>query len=103
LKKSHLVGVFFLFGILGLLAFFPETAFAQFAGNAFESKMQNLTMKLITVMLPLMSVIGLIYAVILALTGDGAARPRIVMVIACSVIGFLAPHIISWFQSAAGQ
>ena len=68
----------------------------------FESRMKGLTNQLMTVVLPLMSVLGLVYAVILALTGDCGAKGRIVMVIICSVVGFLAPHIISWFQAAVG-
>lgn len=88
--------------VVAVMAFMPDVAHAQFAGG-FESKMQGLTTKLITVILPLVSVLGLVYAVILALTGDGSAKGRIIMVIVCSIIGFLAPHIIGWFQSAAGQ
>lgn len=88
--------------VVAVMAIMPDVAHAQFAGG-FESKMQGLTTKLITVILPLVSVLGLVYAVILALTGDGSAKGRIIMVIVCSIIGFLAPHIIGWFQSAAGQ
>ena len=91
--------------ILLALAFallFVELTSAQIMGNVFESKMQNLTNSLITVVLPFLSVLGLLYAVILALFGDGAARGRIIMVIVCSIIGFLAPHIIGWFQSVTG-
>lgn len=91
-----------LIAIVSVFALMPDLAHAQYAGG-FESKMQGLTTKLITVILPLVSVIGLVYAVILALTGDGAAKARIIMVIVCSIIGFMAPHIIGWFQSAAGQ
>ena len=86
-----------------VMAFYPETALAQFGAGAFESRMQGLTTKLITVLLPLMSIIALIYAVFLALMGDGAAKGRIFMVICVSVVGVLAPYLIRWFQSAAGQ
>lgn len=78
-------------------------AMAQVIGGGFESKMEGLTTKLITIILPLISVLGLVYAVILALTGDGGAKGRILMVLSCSVVGFMAPYIISWLQSAAGQ
>ncbi|PIP89073.1 MAG: hypothetical protein COW01_15930 [Bdellovibrionales bacterium CG12_big_fil_rev_8_21_14_0_65_38_15] len=103
MNKSTAFSVFLMVGLIGVMAFFPESAFAQVIGGGFESKMQGLTTKLITVILPLVSVLGLVYAVILALTGDGGAKTRIIMVIVCSVVGFMAPHIISWFQSAAGQ
>lgn len=99
--KTSTLGLCVLALLVGAMVFMPELAHAQFSGG-FESKMQNLTTRLITVILPLVSVLGLVYAVFLALTGDGAAKGRIVTVIVCSVIGFMAPHIISWFQSAAG-
>jgi len=102
MNRESLMSVCLILAIVIIAAFMPEMAFAQFGGG-FESKMQGLTTKLITVVLPLVSVLGLVYAVILALTGDGAAKGRIIMVIVCSIVGFLAPHIISWFQSAAGQ
>ena len=103
MNKSTTYSVFLMVGVIGLMALFPESAFAQMIGGGFESKMQGLTTKLITVILPLVSVLGLVYAVILALTGDGGAKTRIIMVIVCSIVGFIAPHLISWVQSAAGQ
>jgi hypothetical protein len=102
MSKENMITLGVMVAIIAVMAFMPELAHAQYAGG-FESKMQGLTTKLITVILPLVSVIGLVYAVILALTGDGAAKARIIMVIVCSIVGFMAPHIISWFQSAAGQ
>ena len=87
--------------ILGILGLWTDEALA-FIGSGFESRMEHLTSRLVSVVLPLLSVLGLVYAVFLALIGDGAARGRIVTVIVCSVIGFLAPYIIRWFQSAAG-
>jgi len=103
MNKSSVMAVCFLVGIVSILILVPDLAHAQYGGMGFESKMQGLTTKLISVVLPLVSVLGLVYAVLLALTGDGAAKGRIIMVIVCSVIGFLAPHIIGWFQLATGQ
>lgn len=91
------VGIFSL--VLGLCFFAPD-AFAQFGG--FESRMNNLNSMLITKVLPLISVLGLVYAVILALTGDGAGKGRIIMVIGCSILGFLAPFLIKWLQGVVG-
>lgn len=68
----------------------------------FESKMQNLTSQLIGTVLPLLSILGLVYAAILALSGDAAAKSKIITVISVSLIGFLAPSIIQWLQKAAG-
>ena len=87
-------------GVFVLL--FPTEAGAFLLGSGFEGRMEQLTNRLVSVILPLLSILGLVYAVFLALLGDGAARSRIVTVIVCSVIGFLAPYIIRWFQSAAG-
>lgn len=88
-----------LLGLITTLALFPEFAFAQ---SGFESKVDGLTNKLIAVVLPAVSILGLIYAAILAASGDAAAKGRMVLVIGASVVGFLAPVIIEWFKSAVG-
>lgn len=87
-------------GMVGVCALFPELALAQFGG--FESRVTGLTRSIVTVILPALSVLGLIYASILAVTGDGAAKGRIVTVVVCSIVGFLAPLIIKWLQQASG-
>ena len=71
-----------------LTLYCSEAAWSQLLGSGFESRMKGLTNQLMTVILPLISVLGLVYAVILALTGDGAAKGRIIMVIVCSIVGF---------------
>ena len=76
----------------------PDSTWALIS-SGFETKMNRLTDQLISVLLPLMSVLGLIYAVTLALIGDASARVRILTVMVCSIVGFLAPHIISWLHS----
>ncbi|MDB5036784.1 MAG: hypothetical protein JWQ35_312 [Bacteriovoracaceae bacterium] len=68
----------------------------------FESKMQNVTSQLISTVLPLLSILGLVYASILAISGDAGAKARIITVISVSLIGFLAPAIIQWLQHAVG-
>ena len=94
-------GWFLMIGYLGLLSLIlvSEPAFAF----GFESKMQNLTGQLINTVLPLLSILGLVYAAILALSGDAAAKAKIITVIAVSVVGFLAPAIIQWLQRATGN
>ena len=47
--------------------------------------MSGLTSKLVTALLPIMSILSLVYICFLALTGDGAVKQRITMVIICSV------------------
>ena len=81
----------------------PDTAFAQFSGGgALESKVNGVTSGLLNFLLPAASIIGLIYAAILAATGDASAKSRMVLIIIASVVGFLAPLIIRWLQGMAG-
>lgn len=81
----------------------PALSFAQsFGGSGFENKVNNLTNKLISFILPAVSILGLIYAAILAATGDENAKKRMVLVVIASIVGFLAPLIIRWMQSAVG-
>lgn len=88
----------------GVLIFMhSRSAIAQnFGGGAFESKIQGVTSAIVSVVLPAVSALGLIYAAILAASGDQGAKNRIALVIGTSVVGFLAPVIISWIKAAAG-
>lgn len=102
MKNLNVWTVILFAGLIGLIIFFPEVSFAQGFGG-FESRVQGLSQKLITVVLPLLSVLGLIYAVFLALTGDSGAKARITVVVVCSIVGFLAPTLVKWIQSASGM
>jgi hypothetical protein len=79
----------------------PDIALAQFGGGELESKVGAVTNGLITFLLPAASVIGLVYAAILAATGDASAKQRMVLVAVTSLIGMLAPLIIRWIQGMA--
>lgn len=98
-KKSAALALFA--GVALVMVFCPELALAQFAGGGFESKVQGVTNGLITFLLPAASVIGLVYAAILAATGDASAKQRMVLVAVTSLIGMLAPLIIRWIQGMA--
>ena len=90
-------------GIIAIVSLCPELSFAQLlGGSSFESKLQGLTSSIINVILPAVSILGLVYSAILASIGDGMAKQRIIFIISASIIGFLAPIIISWFKSVAG-
>ena len=103
MKNKQATILIFLAAAVACWGLFPGSAEAQFiGGGGFEGRMANLTDKLVGTLLPLASTLGLVYAVILALLGDTGAKGRIVMVIGCSVVGLLAPHIIRFFQSAVG-
>lgn len=86
-------------GVFAIFYFFPDAVLAY----EFEARTQALTSSLITTVLPLLSTLGLVYAAILALSGDGAAKARIITVVVCSMVGFLAPHFINWLKAASGQ
>lgn len=91
-----LVGSFF------VIALCPEFAFAQFAGGgALQSKISGITNGLTHFLLPAISVLGIVYAAILAATGDASAKSRMVLVLVASIVGFLAPLIIGWLQGLA--
>jgi hypothetical protein len=87
-------------GVTLAMIFFPELAMAQFAGQL-ENKISTVTNGLINFLLPAASVLGIVYAAILAATGDASAKQRMVLVIIASVVGFLAPLIIRWLQGMA--
>ena len=80
----------------------PEFALAQVYGDGFQTKVNGLTHSLINFLLPAASILGLVYASILAATGDAEAKSRMVLVVIASIVGFLAPLLIHWLQSVAG-
>ena len=88
-----------LFGVLMVvLCVMPELAEAAVVKSGFENKMANLQQKFSTFILPVMSVLGLVIAAILAATGNKNAKSKIWFCIIGSGIGFLAPYIIGWLQ-----
>ena len=99
-KTTLNLETFFTAGLVILAALFPEVAEAQFGGGL-ESKLGNLRDALIGVILPLVSTIGLAYAVLLAMTGQGEGRGKVIGVVAMSIVGFMARYIIEFFQSIA--
>ena len=99
MSKANFGWFLLFFGIIGVTLFAPELVLAY----EFEARTQALTTNLITTVLPLLSTLGLVYAAFLALTGDGSAKARILTVIVCSIVGFLAPHFIAWLKAAAGS
>jgi hypothetical protein len=96
------IGGIVLMAIFVLIALCPEFAFAQFAGGgALQSKVSGITNGLTHFLLPAVSVLGIVYAAILAATGDASAKSRMVLVLVASIVGFLAPLIIGWLQGLA--
>ncbi len=92
-----------LIGLVAVVALCPDMAFAQFVGGgALQSKVSGITRGLTNFLLPAVSVLGIVYAAILAATGDASAKSRMVLVLVASIVGFLAPLIIGWLQGLAG-
>lgn len=100
MKKNQFWMLVFV-GFALVMIFCPEFAMAQFAGGGLEDKVRGVTSGLINFILPAASVLGLVYAAILAATGDASAKQRMVLVIIASIIGFLAPLLIRWLQGIA--
>ncbi|MCH2534239.1 MAG: TrbC/VirB2 family protein [Bdellovibrionales bacterium] len=99
-KNIWVVG---LVALVGGMLLFADPALAQgFGGSGFESRIKGFTDNIISVILPAVAILGLLYAALLAASGDEGAKRRMVLVVIASVIGFLAPVIIRWFQSAVG-
>lgn len=89
--------------VIGVTLFIPELALAQYGGGGdFQTKIGGVTKGLVNVLLPAVSVLGLVYAAILAATGDAEAKSRMVLIAVASIVGFLAPMIIRWLQSISG-
>jgi len=98
--RCKIIGLLlFVAGVLAIAFLYPDLAHAY----EFQARTQALTTSLITTVLPLLSTLGLVYAAALALTGDGGAKSRIVTVVVCSIVGFLAPHFIAWLKAASGS
>ncbi len=95
--KKNMTSCFILL-MLGLMVLAPENALAQAA--SFDSKVNSLTNMIVGKILPAVAVFGLVYAAILAATGDESSKKRMVLVIVASIVGILAKFIIPMFQSA---
>lgn len=98
--------VLLMVGIFIVFTLYSNSSFAQdmggIGGDALSQRVNGLTNKIIGTILPAISILGLVYSAILAASGDQGAKGRMVLVIIASVIGFLAPIVIRWFQSAVG-
>ncbi len=90
-----------LFGVFtAFLIVCPELLEAAVVKSGFENKMANLQQQFSSFLLPVMSVLGLVIAGILAATGNEGAKSKIWFCLIGSGVGFLAPYIIGWLQRA---
>lgn len=96
MSKSIFYGFLIIFTFMCLIC--PELVLAGVVKSGFENKMANLQSKFSSFVLPVMSVLGLVIAAILAATGNEGAKSKIWFCLIGSGVGFLAPYIIGWLQ-----
>ena len=63
-----------------------------------ESTLTNIQNKLITVILPLVAILGLVFAGLSFVSGSPNARQHLVLAVFGSVIGFGAPSIVTFIR-----
>lgn len=64
-----------------------------------ESSLMAVQSKLIGTILPLVAIIGLVFAGLSFVAGSPNARNHLILAIMGAAIGFGAPSIVSWIQS----
>ena len=63
-----------------------------------ESSLMAVQNRLIGTILPLASILGLVFAGLSFVMGSPNARGHLVLAIIGAVVGFMAPSIVSWIQ-----
>ena len=104
MKKSTIGFICLIVGTFAVLTLLPHFAFAQnfggVGGDQLSQRVGGLTNDLISVVLPAISILGRVYAAILAVSGDQGAKGRMILIIVACIVGCLAPIIIHWLQGA---
>lgn len=76
-----------------VVVMFPELGFCSV-----ESTLNNISNRLITTILPLVAILGLVFAAISFAMGNQNARGHLMLAIFGAVIGFGAPSIIAFIR-----
>jgi type IV secretory pathway VirB2 component (pilin) len=84
------------FSVITLILIF---AFPMLGLCSVESSLAAVQSKLIGTILPLVAIIGLVFAGLSFVAGSPNARSHLVLAIIGAAIGFGAPSIVSWIQS----
>ena len=71
----------------------PESGY-----GSVESTLTNIQTKLITVILPLVAILGLVFAGLSFVLGSPGARQHLVLAVLGAVIGFGAPSIVTFIR-----
>ena len=90
----HKFEKFFIAGIVALVFFCPVVGFASV-----ESTLSAVQGRLIGTILPLASILGLVFAAFSFVMGSPNARSHLILAIMSAAIGFGAPSIVSFIQS----
>ena len=90
MKRSHLYLLLFVVGFLA----FPTIGYCSV-----ESTLSAIQGKLITTILPLVSILGLVFAGLSFAAGSPNARNHLMLAIVGAVVGFGAPSIIAFIRS----
>ncbi|MCY4644966.1 MAG: hypothetical protein OXB88_10140 [Bacteriovoracales bacterium] len=102
MEKKEVAAFLIFILLVGVLFLLSRDVLAQLGGvgsSDLAGRISGLTEKMLTLILPAISILGLVYAAILAATGDQSAKQRMILILIASVIGFMAPVIIRWLQS----
>lgn len=84
---------------LSVITLILIVAFPMFGFCSVESSLAAVQSKLIGTILPLVAIIGLVFAGLSFVAGSQNARSHLVLAIIGAAIGFGAPSIVSWIQS----
>jgi type IV secretory pathway VirB2 component (pilin) len=79
---------------VGSMVLFPPLAYCSV-----ESTLATIQGRLITTILPLVAILGLVFAGLSFAAGSQNARSHLVLAIVGSVVGFGAPSIIAFIRS----
>ena len=84
---------------LSVITLILIVAFPMIGFCSVESSLAAVQSKLIGTILPLVAIIGLVFAGLSFVAGSQNARSHLVLAIIGAAIGFGAPSIVSWIQS----
>ena len=84
---------FYLVVTLLLLVVLPTVGYCSV-----ESTLTNIQNKLITVILPLVAILGLVFAGLSFVSGSPGARQHLVLAVIGAIIGFGAPSIVTFIR-----
>jgi type IV secretory pathway VirB2 component (pilin) len=85
--------------VFSVLTLILILAFPMLGLCSVESSLAAVQTKLIGTILPLVAIIGLVFAGLSFVAGSQNARSHLILAIVGAAIGFGAPSIVSWIQS----